>query len=78
MTTQKDFITCANHFQGPELSKLQYQILSRLDQSASIVPAYNRLSQLLQSKCKNTVENNNCNILRDHEGMNNKDIGLGT
>jgi hypothetical protein len=72
--TQKDFITCANHFQGPELSKLKSNI-EQMDQSASLY-RYNRLSQLLQSNGKNTVEKTIA-ILRDHEGMNNKDIGLG-
>lgn len=71
---QKNFITCANHFQGPELSKIKSNI-EQMDQSASVY-RYNRLSQLLQSNGKNTVEKTIA-ILRDHEGMNNKDIGLG-
>jgi hypothetical protein len=71
---QKNFITCANHFQGPELSKLKANV-EQMDQSASVY-RYNRLSQLLQSNGKNTVEKTIA-ILRDHEGMNNEDIGLG-
>ena len=71
---QKNFITCANHFQGPELSKLKSNV-EQMDQSASVY-RYNRLSQLLQSNGKNTVEKTIA-ILRDHEGMNNEDIGLG-
>jgi isopenicillin-N N-acyltransferase-like protein len=70
----KNFITCANHFQGPTLSKLKENI-EQMDQSASVY-RYNRLSQLLQSNGKNTVEKTIA-ILRDHEGMNNEDIGLG-
>ena len=71
---QKNFIACANHFQGPELSKLKANV-EQMDQSASVY-RYNRLSQLLQSNGKNTVEKTIA-ILRDHEGMNNEDIGLG-
>jgi hypothetical protein len=70
----KNFITCANHFQGAELSKLKSNV-EQMDQSASLY-RYNRLSQLLQSNGKNTVEKTVA-ILRDHEGMNNEDIGLG-
>jgi len=71
---QKNFIACANHFQGPELSKLKANV-EQMDQSASVY-RYNRLSQLLQSNGKNTVEKTIA-ILRDREGMNNEDIGLG-
>lgn len=71
---QKNFITCANHFQGPELSKLKSNV-EQMDQSASVY-RYNRLSQLLQENGKNTVEKTIA-ILRDHEGMNDEDIGLG-
>jgi len=70
----KNFITCANHFQGPELSKLKSNV-EQMDQSASVY-RYNRLSQLLQENGKNTVEKTIA-ILRDHEGINNADIGLG-
>ena len=54
---QKNFITCANHFQGPELSKLKANV-EQMDQSAALY-RYNRLSQLLQSNGKNTVEKTN-------------------
>lgn len=70
----KNFITCANHFQGPQLSKLESNV-EQMDQSASVY-RYNRLSQLLQQNGKNTVEKTIA-ILRDHEGLNNEDIGLG-
>jgi len=71
---QKNFITCANHFQGSELAKSKSNI-QQLNESASPY-RYNRLSQLLQSNGRNTVEKTIA-ILRDHEGLNNADIGLG-
>ena len=71
---QKNFITCANHFQGSELTKSKSNI-QQMNESASPY-RYNRLSQLLQTNGKNTVEKTIA-ILRDHEGLNNADIGLG-
>ena len=70
----KNFITCANHFQGNQLSKLASN-KEQMDQSASVY-RYNRLSQLLQQNGKNTVEKTIA-ILRDHAGINNANIGLG-
>jgi len=71
---QKNFITCANHFQGKELGKSKSNI-EQMNESASLY-RYNRLSQLLQANGKNTVEKTVA-VLRDHEGLNNADIGLG-
>jgi isopenicillin-N N-acyltransferase like protein len=71
---QKNFITCANHFQGKELGKSKSNI-EQMNESASLY-RYNRLSQLLQANGKNTVEKTVA-ILRDHAGLNNADIGLG-
>ena len=70
----KNFITCANHFQGNTLSKLESN-KEQMDQSASVY-RYNRLSELLQQNGKNTVEKTIA-ILRDREGINNANIGLG-
>ena len=71
---QRNYIVCANHFQSKGLAKSEANIV-QLDESASPY-RYQRLSQLLQENGKNTVAKTIA-ILRDHEGLNNKNIGLG-
>ncbi len=71
---QRNYIVCANHFQSKGLTKSEANIV-QLDESASPY-RYQRLSQLLQENGKNTVAKTIA-ILRDHEGLDNKNIGLG-
>ena len=70
----KDFIVCANHFQGNTLFKSK-ENKEQMNESASLY-RYNRLQELLDSNGKNTVEKT-IRILRDRKGIGNTDIGLG-
>ena len=67
-------IICANHFQSPELSGLRSNKI-QIRQSASEY-RYQRLKELLTATKKNTVEQT-VRILRDRQGMESTDIGMG-
>ncbi|WP_336515387.1 C45 family peptidase [Pollutibacter soli] len=70
----KDYIVCANHFQGSSLvNTVENQ--EQIHESASEY-RYKRLQQLLDSNGKNTVEKT-IGILRDQKGINNRNIGMG-
>lgn len=73
-STSNDLITCTNHFQGKELSKLASNE-QQVKESASAY-RYQRLSELLKEKGPNTVQKT-VDILRDRSGINGKDIGMG-
>jgi tetratricopeptide (TPR) repeat protein len=70
----KNQIICANHFQSPELAGLRSNKL-QIRQSASEY-RYERLKELLSTVKKNDVTET-AQILRDHRGLENTDIGLG-
>ncbi len=70
----RDFIVCANHFQGNSLLKSK-ENEEQMNESASVY-RYRRLQELLDSNGKNTVEKT-IRILRDRKGVGNTDIGLG-
>jgi hypothetical protein len=70
----KNYILCANHFQGDLLGPSSQNLL-QLQNSASLY-RYNHLSALVDSDQKNTVEKT-IEILRDTKGINGADIGLG-
>lgn len=69
-----NIITCANHFQGKELSKLA----SNEEQVKNSASDYRqqRLNELLAQNGPNTVQKT-VNILRDRGGLHNADIGMG-
>ena len=69
-----NFITCTNHFQGGELSKLPSNE-KQVQESASEY-RYERLNELLQGIGTNTVQKT-VDILRDRYGLHNADIGMG-
>ncbi|MCK7560127.1 C45 family peptidase [Chitinophaga sedimenti] len=69
-----DEITCANHFQSPELSKLESNGV-QMKESASPY-RYERLHELLQRNGPNTVQKT-IDILRDQRGLHDKNIGMG-
>ncbi|RFS21209.1 peptidase C45 [Chitinophaga silvatica] len=71
---KENFITCTNHFQGPELGKLSSN-LQQVNESASSY-RYERLRELLKEKSPNTPQKT-VEILRDRGGLHNEDIGLG-
>lgn len=71
---QKNYIVCTNHFQGADLLNTK-ENKEQISESASQY-RYNRLMELLNATGKNTVQNT-INILRDKQGINNTDIGLG-
>ena len=70
----KDMIVCANHFQSNGLGKSAENI-EQLNESASPY-RYKRLMELLDKNGVNTVQKT-VNILRDRQGINNTDIGMG-
>jgi len=70
----KNYIICANHFQSPGLENLKSNQV-QIKESASEY-RYQRLQQLLDATPRNTVQRT-VDILRDRQGMNNADIGLG-
>ena len=70
----KNFIVCANHFQGDLLTKSKSNE-EQMNESASVY-RYDRLMELLNNNGKNTVEKTVA-ILRDRKGMNGQDIGMG-
>jgi len=69
-----NFITCTNHFQGKELSKLASNE-QQIKESASTY-RYQRLNELLKEKGPNTVQKT-VDILRDRGGINGQNIGMG-
>ncbi len=70
----KDYIVCANHFQGPEL---QHSAANEEQLRESASPyRYQRVEALLAERPKNTVEQT-ASLLRDYKGLNGADIGLG-
>ncbi|WP_298738216.1 C45 family peptidase [uncultured Chitinophaga sp.] len=71
---KRNFITCANHFQGDTLSKLASN-QQQMRESASPY-RFQRLSELLAQNGPNTVQKT-VNILRDRYGLQNRDIGMG-
>jgi isopenicillin-N N-acyltransferase like protein len=70
----KNEIICANHFQSKELGNLRSNRI-QIRQSASDY-RFHRLEELLGAVKKNTVAKT-ARILRDREGLENSDIGLG-
>jgi isopenicillin-N N-acyltransferase like protein len=70
----KNEIICANHFQSPELVSLGSNKM-QIRQSASEY-RFHRVEELLAATKKNTV-GQTVRILRDREGMENTDIGMG-
>jgi hypothetical protein len=71
---QRNYIACANHFQSKGLANSEANVV-QMNESASPY-RYQRLSQLIQRNGQNTVSKT-ISILRDHEGLDNKSIGLG-
>lgn len=69
-----NFITCTNHFQGPQLGALSSNI-QQMNESASSY-RYDRLRELLKEKGPNTVQKT-VDILRDRGGLHNANIGEG-
>ncbi len=67
-------ILCTNHFQSNAFWNTESNLAQRTN-SASVY-RYQRLTQLLQQKGKNTVQKT-IDILRDYKGIDNVDIGLG-
>jgi isopenicillin-N N-acyltransferase like protein len=70
----KNEIICANHFQSKELKNLRSN-RTQIRQSASDY-RYHRLKELLGAVKKNTILKT-AQILRDRQGLENSDIGLG-
>jgi isopenicillin-N N-acyltransferase like protein len=70
----KNEIICANHFQSKELKNLRSNRI-QIRQSASDY-RYHRLKELLGAVKKNTILKT-AQILRDRQGLENTDIGLG-
>jgi isopenicillin-N N-acyltransferase like protein len=70
----KNFIVCANHFQGDLLAKSKSNE-EQMKESASVY-RYERLMELLNNNGKNTVEKT-VTILRDRKGLHGQDIGMG-
>jgi len=71
---KKNFITCTNHFQGTKFSKAQENISQR-DETASGY-RFERLTELMNEKGKNNPQKT-VEILRDHLGLKNRNIGVG-
>ena len=71
---QHNYILCANHFQSKRLESSEANIV-QMNESASPY-RYQRLTQLMQQNGQNTVAKT-ISILRNHQGLNNKNIGLG-
>jgi isopenicillin-N N-acyltransferase like protein len=70
----KNEIICANHFQSTELTNTKSNKI-QMSQSASDY-RYRRVQELLSETKINTVAQT-LKILRDHQGLENADIGLG-
>lgn len=70
---QKNFIVCANHFQSKGLS-ISNPNIEQITESASAY-RYKRLMQLIDTN-NNTVQKTVA-LLRDRNGLNNANIGMG-
>ena len=70
----KDFIVCTNHFQSDGLVNTKSN-KEQMNESASPY-RYDRLMELLNANGKNTVQKT-VDILRNRQGLHNKDIGIG-
>src|ERR1700712_2150303 len=70
----QDMIICANHFQSAGLVKSKENV-EQVNESASMY-RYQRLNQLLDSNGVNTVQKT-VDILRNRQGLDNADIGMG-
>jgi isopenicillin-N N-acyltransferase-like protein len=70
----QNYIVCANHFQSKGLSQSK-ENRDQLANSASPY-RYQRLMQLLSANGKNTVQKT-VDILRNQQGLNGADIGMG-
>lgn len=70
----QDVIVCANHFQSTALAKSKENI-EQVNESASMY-RYQRLTELLNVNGINTVQKT-VDILRNRQGLNNTDIGMG-
>ena len=71
---QLNYIVCANHFQSEALKNSEANMV-QMNESASPY-RYQRLTQLMQQNGENTVAKTIA-ILRDHKGLNDKNIGFG-
>lgn len=69
-----DHIICTNHYQSKQL-KSQERNLEQMENSASVY-RYQRVQELLQQNYPLTPQRM-ADILRDHKGQNDKDIGVG-
>jgi isopenicillin-N N-acyltransferase-like protein len=69
-----NYITCTNHFQGKELSKLASN--EKQERESASEYRYERLNELLGADTFNTVQKT-VDILRDRYGLHNRDIGMG-
>lgn len=72
--SDNNFITCANHFQGKQLSRLASNE-QQMKESASPY-RFERLNELLARKGANTVQKT-VDILRDRAGVHDANIGMG-
>ena len=70
----RDMIICTNHFQSEKLVNSKENI-EQLNESASMY-RYRRLTELLNANGRNTVQKT-VDILRNRQGINNTDIGMG-
>lgn len=73
-STRENYITCANHFQGKELSQLESNKI-QIHESASDY-RHKRLQELLDQNGTNSVQKT-VSILRDRKGLHGADIGMG-
>jgi len=73
-TPGQHFVTCTNHFQSDQL-KNTVSNEKQMAESASMY-RYERLRELMERNGPNTVQNT-VNILRDHRGLHDKNIGIG-
>jgi len=71
---QSEFIVCTNHFQSKGLGNTKMN-REQENESASVY-RYKRLTELLDINGKNTVQKT-INILRDRNGLNGANIGMG-
>ncbi len=72
--SDNNFITCANHFQGKQLSRLASNE-QQMKESASPY-RFERLNELLARSGANTVQKT-VDILRDRAGVHDANIGMG-
>jgi isopenicillin-N N-acyltransferase like protein len=69
-----NFITCTNHFQGKQLSKLVSN--EQQEKKSASMYRYQRLRELMSRNGTNTVQKT-VDILRDRGGIHDQDIGMG-